>query len=182
MTRQAMAALMVTGHREIKHPDVVSRLLHQLLTGVGWSAAVSGGAAGADTIFAEVAIDADVPLHVILPNRYYRQAYRDSIPQRLVDAATSVHCTVERPICHDWRHRWKAERWWLDNHKRNHQMVGTSTDACVVSPRHPLNLLDEPNGGTVECVRYLQRSDDHRGVWWVADWPDTSDVRWVDFR
>jgi hypothetical protein len=175
---------MVTGHRQIAHVETVRKGLHELLTGIEWGAAICGGAAGADTLFAETAVDAAVSLLVYLPNRYYRDVYPDSIPQRLLDVAETVTTVVERPACLDWRRRWRTERWWRDNHERNHHMVATSTAACVVSPSNPLDLLLEDKGGTVACVKHLHGQRRRiKGVWWVPDWHrgPGNGVTWVPF-
>jgi hypothetical protein len=81
---------MVTGHRRIEHPSEVQTALEWLLASIDSVEAISGGAEGADTLFARAALEVGVPLRLYLPNRYYRQRYDTSVPDDIVDGAIHV--------------------------------------------------------------------------------------------
>lgn len=158
--------VMGVGPRHIDHPRPVRERLTERLT--GRTLAVSGGAEGADTLFAEAALAAGVPFEVWLPNRYYRDMYPQAIPQGLLDLAANVRHIVSRPDTSDWRHRWHTEKWWVDNFARNTAMAAAAPEAVVISARHPLELAGERRGGTAHCVRALIAAG-HQEVAWVAD-------------
>jgi hypothetical protein len=171
--------LMVTGHRRLDHRDAVLAALGRVIDVVRPVLAIAGGASGADDLFAGVATRAQVPLWIIYPNIWYRRRYR--IVDRHPSFALRISYAVERPmVCPDWRNRWNDEQWWKDNFVRNGEMVGRSTIAVVVSDRSPLELVEEERGGTVQCVKALQRGG-HEHVLWVPDEPEAKvrPVRWV---
>lgn len=158
---------MGTGHRTVHNPEAVRRALRDLIVNVVQPDAVrSGGAEGFDTLLAEAAIEADVPLLVDLPNYYYRQRHPDAISDRLLKKATEVRYIVNRNAHGDWYDRWGTERWWLDSHTRNHAMANDSDIAVVGSELFPIDLATG-KGGTAECVRYLLRHTMQTGVWWL---------------
>lgn len=168
--------LMVTGHRTLQHPNLVRERLGEVFARLQPRLAVSGGAQGADTLFAEVAIAAGVPLELVLPNRWYRHWYPDAVSSDVLAAAVSVRYAVERPDVDTWREQWSAQRWWQDNFARNTVLVDAAEEAVVVSPIRPLELAADPNGGTANCVRGWANRRGTRVVW-VPDDPGIS-VRW----
>lgn len=173
---------MVTGHREIEHADLVADRLCAVLTKLaanvdaGELVAVSGGAQGADTLFATAAVRAGVPYDLMLPNRWYRSWYPAAVSDEIVAGARHVTFVVERPDVADWRQQWKAQRWFVDNFVRNAAMIDRSGTHVVVSPRHPAALASEDRGGTAHAVREMARRS--LRVVWVPDRPDI-DVVWV---
>ena len=158
---------MVTGHRELVHPGLVAERLAHVLGKLGASQAISGGARGADAVFADVAVAGGYPLHLMLPNRWYRSYYPGVVSDVTMAAAEVVTYVVERPDVADWRARWGTERWWRDNFSRNTAMIVASDVTVIVSPRPPHVLLGETSGGTAGCVKELRRrrGDEHRVVW-----------------
>lgn len=174
----AALRVMVTGHRELAQPALVADRIRTVFERLGATEAVSGGAAGADRVFAEVAVEMGVPLHLMLPNRWYRDKYPNVVSNEVLAAAAQVTYVVDRPEAADWRSRWTAERWWQDNFARNVAMVGASEAAVVVSPRHPLALLEERSGGTAHCVKALRRARPLSRVIWVPDIP-SAQITWV---
>jgi hypothetical protein len=172
----SVVKIMVTGHRSLNHADVVAASLGVVLNRHLGAVAISGGAGGADSVWATVAVEAGAEVEIYLPNQFYLQRYPNSIDQATLRAATCVHTVVERPDVGDWRTRWDAERWWRDNHARNAAMVAASDLAVVVSARHPRVLAGEPKGGTAQCVKLLARGGSK--VVWVPDAVGGA-VRWV---
>ena len=170
--------VMVTGHRHVTHTDLVTRRLAAVTAKLGTTVAISGGAEGADTLYARVAIDAGVALHLLLPNRHYRSKYPEAVSDDVVASASRVEFVVDRPDAVDWDRRWSAERWWVDNLVRNAAMIDRSDITIVVSSHHPATLAAEAKGGTAACVKELKRrrGGDHRLVW-IPDSPAT-DVMW----
>jgi hypothetical protein len=148
----------------------------------------SGGAGGWDTVLAEAALDLGVPLLVDLPNRHYRSVYGDGMSDELLARAAEVRFIVDRPTCANWRFRWGAERWWLDNLTRNHAMVADSSEAVAGAHLNPLVLAgvrSDPGqrrlghkGGTAECLRHIVTKSDLAGVFWVPDVADPA-AEWV---
>lgn len=171
-------ALMVTGHRQVEHRELVLERCRAVLEKLAPASAISGGAEGADAIFARAALDVGVPLRLYLPNRHYCSHYPRAVPDDIVAAAADVVHVVDRPDVADWRQRWSSERWWVDNFARNAAMVRDSDAAVVVSPRRPAQLHSEPKGGTAACVRDLARARPHDKVIWVPDDPHL-EVRWA---
>lgn len=192
MTAFDPVVLMGTGHRQITHPGPVRQAARDLIESLRPGAVRSGGAEGFDTLLALAALDAGVPLLLDIPNWYYRLKYPDAVPDSVLVRATRTRYIVDRQAS-DWRQRWHAERWWLDNHTRNHTMVDDSDHAVVCSDRHPLELIGRRDqhstaaaavnaavagGGTAECVRYILRQPDWNGVWWIPDRADST-PEWV---
>lgn len=171
--------LMFTAHRQTRYPASVAQHLATFI-GDDYDTWITGGAAGGDTLAARVAAAAGVPFEVWLPNWAYRHAYPHSIPDDLLGRAAAVHYVVDRPVCADWEYRWRTEKWWVDNFARNAAMVAAATDAAVISPRSPRQLLDERRGGTAQCVRTLKAQGFGR-VWWVHDM-QVSGVELVDLE
>ena len=64
MPMESPSALMVTGHRELSHPELVAERLDEVLARLAPTVAISGGAQGADSLFASVALARGVPLRV----------------------------------------------------------------------------------------------------------------------
>jgi hypothetical protein len=174
--------VMVTGHRDVTHRALVAARLTSTLTKLEPAAAISGGAEGADTLFAQVALSLGVPLHLMIPNRWYLHRYPNAVDPAIIEQAAEASYVVERPDVDDWRQRWDRERWWVDNHARNGAMVQASELTVVVSPRAPRVLLGEHRGGTASCVREVlrRRGDGHRVIW-VPDLPDRP-VCWDTLR
>lgn len=168
--------LMATGHRRIQFPDQVRTALGWLLASFEAVTAISGGAEGADTLFAQATIELDVPLRLYLPNRYYRQYYPGSVNDEIVAAAEKVLYTTHRPEMTDWRTPWDNDNWSYDNFTRNKAMVTAADEAVVVSPYLPNELLARKKGGTVHCVKAL-KARGHNEVWWVPDAPDARALR-----
>ena len=81
---------MVTGHRRIHHSTLVVERLLNVIDRLGPSRAISGGAAGADTLFAGAAITAGVPLEIMLPNRWYTKRYPSAVNAAILSAASGV--------------------------------------------------------------------------------------------
>lgn len=169
--------LMVTGHRRIRFPDEVQTALGWLLSRFEAVTAISGGSAGADTLFAQAAIELEIPLRLYLPNRYYREYYPGSVSDEIVAAAEQVLYTTYRPEVTDWRTPWDDGNWWHDNFVRNKAMVTAAHEAVIVSPHLPDELLGRKKGGTVHCVKAL-KARGHDEVWWVPDVPASSALRW----
>jgi hypothetical protein len=172
---------MVTGHRRVEHRQLVLERCVEVLERLEPAAAVSGGAEGADSLFAEAALQVGVPLHLVLPNRLYLRRYPAAVSPEVLDAAAQVSFVVERPDVEDWRSRWDAERWWVDNFARNAAMVEMSTTAVVVSPSRPLELAAMTRGGTAQCVKLLARTRPDQRVVWVPDAPAVAS-RWAPVR
>jgi hypothetical protein len=162
---------MVTGHRTVRHPDMVVATCRNVLQAAGPAACISGGAEGADSIFAHVALDCGIPLWLYLPNRWYRNRYPHAVDDETMAAASRVELVVERPDAGDWRDRWDSERWWRDNFARNAAMVTASSDTIVISDRNPTMLIEEKRGGTAACVRDVRRARPERPVVWAKDRP-----------
>jgi hypothetical protein len=169
---------MVTGHRDVRHRGLVLERCRQVLERLAPERAVTGGAAGADSLFARAALDVGVPVVVFLPNRWYRSRYPGSVSDEVLAAAADVVVVVDRPVTADWAQRWHSERWWVDNFARNAAMVDASDVAVVVSSRHPRDLAGASKGGTAACVRDLGRTRPHDRVVWVPDDP-AAYVRWA---
>lgn len=166
-----MTVLMVTGHRALRHPTLVRARLVEVLERLEPSAVISGGAQGADAVFADAALQVGVPLWLYLPNRHYRSQYPAAVPDRVLASAERVVVVVDRPDVADWAERWRSERWWRDNFARNAAMVAASADAAVVSPTRPQVLATDPRGGTAACLRDLARARPGTKVLWVPDDP-----------
>ena len=168
---------MVTGHRQIHHRGLVAQRMTTVLEryrpdGV---VVISGGAEGADTLWAQAGVDAAVPVTLMLPNRHYRSRYPKAISDQLVTAC-KVSYVVERPNVSDWNARWDTERWFVDNFARNTAMIDAADIAIVVSNKHPRELLDDAKGGTAQSVKTLAK----RGarVLWLPDRVNP-DLTWV---
>ncbi|MFD7705776.1 hypothetical protein ACFV6E_15555 [Streptomyces sp. NPDC059785] len=143
-----MTRIGVTGHREIPAavlPSVRSRMEAELRTGQALEA-LSSLAAGADQLFAELALDCGVPLTAVIPGMDYeahiggdevRAAYR-----RLLKSASS---RVELPLepTHDEAY-YAAGRWIVDHADR----LVAVWDGC------PARGL----GGTGDIVAYARRT------------------------
>lgn len=171
--------LMGTGHRHIDNPGAARSAARHLIVELHPDAVRSGGAPGWDTLLAEAALDAGVPLLLDLPNQHYREMYPGAVSHLIVAQAAEVRYIVARPVVRDWGRRWFSERWWLDNHTRNHAMVDDSTHAVVGSPWHPLELAKHKTGGTAECVRYLLNHPAMDGVFWIPVGGPEPVHRWV---
>lgn len=171
------SVVMATGHRLIRHPDLVRSRAVEVLRQLGPSWAVSGGAEGADTLFAEAALATGTNLWLMLPNRHYRANYPSSVPDSVVAAAARVSYVVDRPEVPDWRQRWTSERWWVDNFARNRAMLAASGVCCLISDRRPAELLAEQKGGTAACLREAVKAGFSRALW-IPDLPDRA-TRWV---
>jgi hypothetical protein len=172
-------ALMVTGHREITHRDLVADRLADVLARGDVDRAISGGAEGADTLYAAAAIAAGIELELYLPNRHYLRRYPAAVPAEILTAAAAVHHVVDRPDIDDWRTRWDTDKWWRDNFARNAAMVAASTGTVVVTPTHPRELAAQRRGGTAAALRDVRRARPDTRIIWVPDRPDivTSWVR-----
>lgn len=170
--------VMVTGHRELLHPDVVAERFNQLLVRLGPASAISGGAQGADAVFAAQALEVGVPLRLFLPNRWYRSRYPAAVSDEVVDAAAEVVEVVDRPEVDDWSACWDAQRWWRDNFARNTAMVSAADVVVVCSSRHPNVLVTEAKGGTAHAARAAVAAHPHGRLLWVPDDPARS-MRWV---
>lgn len=164
-----MAVLMCTGHREIQNPVEVQHQVDLLSAQINPELCISGGAEGADTIFAVSNILRDKEVTIYYPNQYYRFIYPNAYQPNWEENTINV---VDRPDVDDWKKRWYAERWWLDNHTRNIAMIEASTDAVVISPKDPRELLKEKKGGTAHCVKALAKAG--REVYWISDSKDYS--------
>lgn len=171
---------MVTGHRRIHHPTLVVERLLNVIDRLGPSRAISGGAAGADTLFAGAAITAGVPLEIMLPNRWYTERYPSAVNAAILSAAQRVTFVVDRPDRTDWRRSWDTQAWWRDNFVRNTAMLDASTHVVVVSGRHPAELVCERRGGTAGCLRSFAGRQPAGPLLWVPDDPDRA-VRRVRF-
>lgn len=160
-------AVMVTGHRELDHHEAIGRLLDHVLTKTGASRALSGGAAGADRLFAEAALRVGVPLQIVLPNIWYRSYYPGVVSDELMEGAVEVTYAVDRPFVEDWRRRWHEGKWWLDNFVRNWVLIERSDLTVVVSDTSPRQLLRQSHGGTAGTVRDVVRvrGEGHKVVW-----------------
>jgi len=175
--------VMATGHRDT--PEAVLGELERVLARLEPSVAISGGAAGADRLFAQAAVTVGVPLHLMLPNRWYRTYYPGAVPDRIVDAAAQVTFVVDRPADVDnMRYLWDKEKWWKDNYTRNEAMVVASELTVVVSPHHPNRLLGYVRSGTAGTVRDVlrQRGERHRVLWVPSDGTAAELTRWVPLR
>lgn len=166
-----MERIMVTGHRQLRRPELVDQRMGRILDRYPTATAISGGAQGADSRWAHAAHRAGRPYELWLPNRWYRSHYPDAISDELVADATAVHYVIDRPDVDDWKQRWTTQRWWQDNFARNTAMVTTANVWVVVSDRHPRDLASEQRGGTAACVRDLARRN--LTVVWL---PDRDDV------
>lgn len=178
MPMESPSALMVTGHRELSHPELVAERLDEVLARLAPTVAISGGAQGADSLFASVALARGVPLRLMLPNRWYRCRYPAAVSDEVVAAAQRVEMVVDRPDVADWRDRWEAERWSVDNFVRNAAMVAAADAAVVVSARHPRVLVGDRRGGTAACLRDWRRRRPGTKVLWVPDDPGAP-MRWT---
>lgn len=177
--------VMVTGHRVVSHPDAAGSELERVLVKLGASRAISGGAAGADRLFAETALRVGVPVHLMLPNRYYRARYPGSVDDDLIGRC---RCTfvVDRPDVDDWQLRWRKEKWWEDNFTRNRAMIDLSDVTIVVSDLSPRRLLGEARSGTAGTVRDVLRArgEGHKVIWIPPATIATGGLgaRWVPLR
>lgn len=174
---QAQVA-MATGPRQLKHPQLVEGRCVEVLTRLGVAVAVSGGAEGADTRFAEAALRVGCELELMLPNRWYRAHYPKSAGAHIVEAATRVVYVVSRPNVEDWERRWNDEKWWRDNFARNRAMLDRADTWIVISATHPRDLLTQERGGTAACVKEGARLSPGRRWVWVPDDPATP-IKWV---
>lgn len=161
---------MATGHRRIRNEDAVLTQLVQVLAGVA-DLAISGGAEGADTLFAQAADSLEIPVRVIYPNPVYRMWYPKSLDAAEVEHLHSVAFAQYRDSGDDWRGRWSREKWWLDNFIRNEAMIDEADRCVVISHKHPTELLNENRGGTASCVRSMRLSHPEMPVMWVKDRP-----------
>lgn len=174
----ASPVVMVTGHREVRHPQLVLSRCEQVLSKLGASLAVSGGAEGADSVFADAALRTHTPLHLMLPNRWYRSYYPRSVSDQVVSRASKVSFVVDRPDVPDWRQRWSSQRWWLDNFARNRAMLEAADVWCVISAHRPAELLAMDKGGTAACVKEAARLSPDGFFLWIPDDPELS-LRWT---
>lgn len=165
--------IMATGHREVRFEKAVSAACEKVLSRYAPDVcAVAGGAAGADTLWADAAVAVGAELTVILPNRWYIHMYEVASPP----ASAQVRFAVDRPDVPDWKARWHPERWWQDNFARNDALIASSELAVVISSHHPAELAAMAKGGTVHAVKRLAAAG--RDLIWVPDEP-TSAPRWV---
>ncbi|RTK93445.1 hypothetical protein EKI60_05780 [Candidatus Saccharibacteria bacterium] len=163
-----MTTIMCTGHRKLNHPEAIYECLLNYLGANRFDQAISGGAGGADSIFAEAALETDTPLKVIFPNQYYTSYY----PESFMAEPSSVEFAVERRMSDDWRSLWQTERWWTDNLTRNRVMIARSDVTLVISTINPLDLLNYKKGGTSSCLKDIRSMDPEREIVWVNDDPN----------
>jgi hypothetical protein len=168
--------IMATGHREVRFTHAVSGACEQVLARyLPDVCAVAGGAAGADSLWADAAVAVGAELTVILPNRCYIHMYDVAPPP----VSAQVRFAVDRPDVSDWKARWHPERWWRDNFARNDALIAASELAVVISSHHPAELAAMAKGGTVHAVKRLAAAG--RDLIWVPD-AETSTARWVRFN
>ena len=174
---------MVTGHAVLPYPGVVKSALKEIrhqLSGPG----VSGGALGADRIWALVNYEENFPYIIVVPKGYEEvfvkkdadrgYALRENWEQvmekwyKMLDLAAKVLDENGQPHPHPTRTT-RSDYVKFATFTRNHTMVDMSTNHVVVSKENPMYYVNNPRvrGGTAECVRYMYNSPKVTKVWWV---------------
>jgi hypothetical protein len=168
---------MVTGHRQV--PDraaVLARLMYiiEVLSRRWTVTGISGGAAGADSLWALACHNMQRPFKLYLPNRYYFDHYR-SEGEFLNEEASwlldhcdgDVHYSVDRPERNDWEAFMRREGW-KDNFVRNRDMIADAQRHIAVATQHPATYVANRNirGGTASCIRDL--------------WAGGHEILWID--
>lgn len=183
--------IMVTGHRTIKYPKTVIERLDVVLKKTiedhsdKQCFAIFGGADGADQIWAEVAIGAHCPFKMYLPNWAYPFNYRLEEDLRAIvndplALYLGVHYSKDREEVPNWKDLWGRQKWWLDNFKRNEDMINDASLHVIVSNFHPNEVfLRKISGGTAAAIRSMRKSVD-RAVWIDSSADDTEAVRWIN--
>jgi hypothetical protein len=124
---------------------------------------ISGGADGADRIWARAANDLHIPFAIYLPHGYYEHYFSykqyDPVAQKsqlvlpewcsaILDAAKFVRWTQDPGEPFNWRL----------NFARNRQMIENADAHVVASWVHPAELVPKSvRGGTAACVRDMAR-------------------------
>lgn len=155
-----VARIMVTGHRTVNEPVVV-KTLEFLLKGYAENidtTVISGGAQGADRLWALAAHHLDVPFEVYVPRGYgenYFKGERLARFNRMLDLSSAVHYTQHEGVAFHYSM----------NFKRNVDMVKTSTHFIIVAKVHPLKLIKEQRGGTRHAVLAMIEAGVDDAIW-----------------
>lgn len=144
-----------TGHREIDE-QVARSTVGEVLDRVRPDWAIVGGAAGADTLAAEMCWHLHIPYDMALPHRNYAEHYKLNKSARwiaTVQRAEKVIYVVEDKPWH-----------FSANFKRNEYMVDNSHVLISVSTFDPHGEIPD-KGGTAQCVRYARKVE--RKIEWA---------------
>jgi len=178
---------MVTGHRVVANDHAVLLKLSWIIRkleeqGHDEIIGISGGAEGADSLWARACFNEHRPFDLYVPNRYYFKHYRadDHEVEFLTSKARNIITVVTRPAVSrsTWEPRMKArpgnDPWWVDNFERNRAMIKAASVHIAVSDRHPMEYVRDPSirGGTAGCIRDLHRSVQEI-LWLCPQTPDT---------
>jgi hypothetical protein len=183
--------VMLTGHRVVANTEAVMGLLRYIIVTLlarGHEVVgISGGATGADSMWAHALHLEGRPFKLFVPNRYYFPNYQPNDPdaQWMID-----HCdgeplyVVDRPIVPRsvWEPRMKArpgnDPWWVDNFDRNKAMVQAASKYIAVSNIHPRTVVEAKlkdiramkggtNGGIFDIYRFGQAEDGLLKIAWI---------------
>lgn len=167
--------VMVTGHRANhwtqEDIDNMSPLMDRVVTKLKEEmniVVISGGADGADRLWARAAMRNEVPFDLVLPHEDYGRHYFGTSPwfRNMVASARNVSYTSSAPKFH-----------WTMNFARNIDMINRAEAYVVVSDISIESLLDEKHrGGTAHCVRAMKAAGVQRVI---KINPRTNKVSWV---
>lgn len=142
-----LGSVSFTGHRTVDE-ELATASLIDILKERRPPFAICGGAAGADTLAAEVCWKLWIPYSMALPHREYSRVYGlDKDPRWLktVQRAYEVLFVVEGKPWH-FGHNFKRNEWMVDH-------CELLTSISVFDP-----MGDIPTkGGTAHCVRYARK-------------------------
>lgn len=156
-----MIKLMATGHRDLSGMDldrlnvVLDNLLIRSKEKFGNVSVISGGADGADRIWARAAHRNEIPYEIYVPRGYAENYDLGPWFQKMLDLSAGIVYTQDRAGMSP-----TTGFHWKQNFMRNEQMVVDADYHVVISEHNPLNLLTQRRGGTSACVKYIY----NRGV------------------
>ena len=137
-----------TGHREVDEP-VAKRSIGEVLDRLEPEWAIVGGAAGADTLAAEVCWHLKIPYEMALPHKDYPAHYKLEESKRwwrtFLRAERVIHVMDGEKPFH-----------FSANFKRNEYMVDESDVLVSISTFDPHGEIPA-KGGTAHCVRYARK-------------------------
>jgi hypothetical protein len=191
-TEEVPYPVMLTGGREITNPGPIGKAMSRVLTEFKklhpGTVAISGGAEGADQLWAWAAIDTETPFTLVLPNWAYGYNYgQQGSIEKLAEnpLCLGMIYAVDRPIFEDLAHMsqlWRSEKWWTDNFVRNEVMITSAQQHVICHQTHPRTMLTNRNlkGGTAHAVRAMQRLEVKEAVFISTEHPD--DIVWVPLQ
>lgn len=172
--------IMVTGHTVISNEALLEERLTLIMNdyinrwGINNIIAVSGGALGADRLWARVAHKLGVPFEIYVPTGYENifiglrrwNAKSDAMRQRdldrfkrMLEAASAVYDEYGRPREQDIYHRGS-------NFIRNGTMVRVSQHCVAVSKEDPRTVVTHRQpSGTFDAIRKWYRAGNDRINW-----------------